>query len=95
MKLIIFLLVLISCNKKSSNLEFQNQTKIENGISDKLIYDFVNEIAVLTVHGLCHLLGFDHELGEEESLAQMQAEIEILQKANLEDFIGLIARSNN
>ena len=44
LKLIIFLLVLISCNKKSSNLEFQNQTKIENGISDKLIYDFVNEI---------------------------------------------------
>lgn len=59
----------------------------------ELGHDFINEIAVLTVHGLCHLLGFDHELGEEEALAQMQAEIEILQKANLESFIGLIARN--
>ncbi|WP_131450913.1 hypothetical protein [Chryseobacterium sp. FH1] len=44
LNLVIFLLLLISCNKKSENLNHQNQSKIENEVSEKIVYDFVNEI---------------------------------------------------
>ena len=59
----------------------------------KLGHDLVDEISILTVHGLCHLLGFDHEEGPDEALAQMQAEIEILQKSGLDYSISLISRN--
>lgn len=39
-----FLLLIISCSKKSENINQQKQTKVKNEISEKLIYDFTNEI---------------------------------------------------
>lgn len=42
--LVIFLLLLISCNKKLENLNHQTKIETENEISEKIIYDFVNEI---------------------------------------------------
>gem|GEM_PF-1673510 len=41
---VIFLLLIISCIKKTGIVNEQNQTKIENEISEKLIYNFTNEI---------------------------------------------------
>src|SRR5690606_14391372 len=41
---VISLLLIISCNKKTEIAKEQNQTKIENEISEKLIYNFTNEI---------------------------------------------------
>jgi hypothetical protein len=44
LKSLIFLLLLISCNKKLENLNHQNKFELENEVSEKIIYDFVNEI---------------------------------------------------
>ena len=37
-----------------------------------------DECRVLLVHGILHLLGFDHEIGAEESIAMAEAERYIL-----------------
>ncbi|WP_084349737.1 rRNA maturation RNase YbeY [Moraxella oblonga] len=39
----------------------------------------------LLVHGVLHLLGFDHELGEDEAFEMEQLEIEILSKLGIEN----------
>lgn len=39
----------------------------------------------LAVHGLCHLLGYDHERGEKEADEMEALEIKILQKCGLEN----------
>lgn len=39
----------------------------------------------LVVHGILHLLGYDHELGEQEALEMEQLEIEILSKLGIEN----------
>ena len=39
---------------------------------------FLVEIAFLTVHSVLHLLGYDHELGEEEDARQCNAQKEIM-----------------
>ena len=41
-------------------------------------YDLLDECRVLLVHGLLHLLGYDHEIGVEESMAMAAAECHIL-----------------
>lgn len=39
----------------------------------------------LVVHGILHLLGYDHELGEQEANEMEQLEIEILSKLGIEN----------
>lgn len=39
----------------------------------------LDECRVLLVHGLLHLLGYDHEVGVEEAVAMAAAERQILQ----------------
>lgn len=41
-------------------------------------YELLDECRVLLVHGLLHLLGYDHEIGVEESVAMATAERHIL-----------------
>lgn len=41
-------------------------------------YDLLDECRVLLVHGLLHLLGYDHEIGVEEAMAMAAAERHIL-----------------
>ncbi len=48
---------------------------------------------VLMVHGLVHLLGWDHEKGPEEAKAQALLEKKILKKLNPRAKAGLIARA--
>lgn len=50
------------------------------------------EIAVLAAHGLLHLLGHDHELGDEDSKAQADAESKLLAEAGFPNVSGLIVR---
>lgn len=50
------------------------------------------EIAVLCAHGLFHLMGYDHEVSEEEANIQMQAEMYLLEKANFCPELSLIGR---
>jgi hypothetical protein len=42
-------------------------------------YDLLDECRVLLVHGVLHLLGYDHEIGVEEAVAMAAAERHILQ----------------
>ncbi len=41
------------------------------------------EIAFLTVHSVLHLLGYDHELGEQEEREMFRRQEEVLQKMGL------------
>ncbi len=41
-------------------------------------YGLLDECRVLLVHGLLHLLGYDHEIGVEEATAMAAAERHIL-----------------
>lgn len=50
------------------------------------------EIAVLCAHGLFHLLGYDHEISEEEANIQMQGEMYLLEKAGFLPELSLIGR---
>lgn len=51
------------------------------------------EIAVLCAHGLFHLLGYDHEISEEEASLQMQGEMYLLEKAGLSPELSLVGRA--
>jgi probable rRNA maturation factor len=44
---------------------------------------FLTEVAFLTVHSMLHLLGYDHELGEEAEEAQCAAQREIMEKLDI------------
>ena len=45
---------------------------------------FLREVAFLTVHSTLHLLGFDHELGEEYEKAQCDAQKEIMEMLDID-----------
>lgn len=51
------------------------------------------EVAVLAAHGITHLLGFDHELSEEDALKQKEFEMAILDRAGFRPELCLIDRS--
>lgn len=40
----------------------------------------IDHLTVLLIHGFVHLLGFDHEQGEDEALEMIEKENELLQK---------------
>lgn len=50
------------------------------------------EAAVLTAHGLLHLLGYDHEKSPREATRQVKAEDKLLKLAGIGRSSGLIAR---
>lgn len=64
--------------------------------AQKQAYDFTHslceEIAVLSAHGLIHLLGYDHEKSCKESDIQMQLEMYLLEMANVSPLLSLIGR---
>ncbi|BDA50944.1 probable endoribonuclease YbeY at N-terminal half [Coccomyxa sp. Obi] len=72
------------------SLDTANQQAQERG------YDLLDECRVLLVHGLLHLLGYDHEIGVEESMAMAAAERHILDALGWkgEGLIGLAESSN-
>jgi len=41
-------------------------------------HTLLDECRILLVHGILHLLGFDHEIGAEESIAMAEAEQYVL-----------------
>ena len=58
----------------------------------ELGHEFIEELGVLVAHGLFHLLGLDHERSHEEADLQMQAEMQLLEKAGLNPLLSLIGR---
>jgi probable rRNA maturation factor len=50
------------------------------------------EIAVLVAHGLLHLLGLDHERGDDDSRHQAEVEMGLLSRAGVDPAAALIAR---
>ena len=55
-------------------------------------HSLTEELLVLFVHGLCHLLGYDHEKGPKEARLQAERETEILQKIGVNPEIALVGR---
>lgn len=60
--------------------------------AEALGHGLEQELRVLLVHGLLHLLGHDHEEDEEEAAAMREAEAGLLAAMGQSD-VGLIARS--
>lgn len=58
-------------------------------------HSLAEEIAALVAHGLCHLLGLDHEKGEAEASMQTQCEMTFLSSANISPQIALCGRLLN
>jgi probable rRNA maturation factor len=56
----------------------------------ELGHSFEDETALLFIHGLLHLLGFDHEIDDGEMRSE---ELKLIQKFNLPD--SLIVRTQN
>ncbi|CAM9594755.1 unnamed protein product [Chrysoparadoxa australica] len=54
----------------------------ERGVSGAManVYDLQERIELLTVHGLCHLVGYDHETDEDYEL-MVEKEEEVMKKA--------------
>lgn len=57
-------------------------------------HDFSEEILVLFIHGLMHLMGYDHELGSAEAKKQLEAEIVLLEQIKINPQIALCGRSS-
>jgi probable rRNA maturation factor len=55
-------------------------------------HGLVEEIVVLAAHGLFHLLGLDHERGQEEARRQLECEASLLAQAGFPPALSLIAR---
>lgn len=60
--------------------------------AESFAHSLVEEIAVLTAHGLFHLLGLDHEKSEDEASMQMQGEMFLLESAGFSPQLSLIGR---
>lgn len=51
------------------------------------------EMAVLVAHGLFHLLGYDHEVSDDDANIQMQGEMYLLERAGFSPQLSLIGRA--
>lgn len=60
--------------------------------AESLGHSLREEIAVLVAHGLFHLLGYDHEVSEDEANIQMQGEMYLLEVAGFSPHLSLIGR---
>jgi len=69
------------------SLNYAQKQAIEFG------HSLAEEIAALVAHGLCHLLGLDHEKSEAEAQMQMQCEMTFLDSANVSPQIALCGRA--
>lgn len=56
-------------------------------------HSFNEELAVLVAHGLFHLLGYDHEVSDDEANIQMQGEMYLLDRAGFSPELSLIGRA--
>ncbi|MEM7495305.1 MAG: rRNA maturation RNase YbeY [Myxococcota bacterium] len=63
--------------------------------ADRLGHTLCEEIAVLTAHGMCHLLGMDHERGAREALLQLRHEQALLHAAGVDAALALINRNSD
>ena len=52
--------------------------------ADEFGHSFEREVAFLTVHSMLHLLGYDHETGEEDELDMRRRQSEILANIGLD-----------
>ncbi len=55
-------------------------------------HSLAEEVAVLVAHGFFHLLGYDHEVSDEEANIQMQGEMYLLDRAGFSPQLSLIGR---
>ena len=54
------------------------QEIVPDGRTSVCRHTLQDECRILLVHGILHLLGFDHEIGAEESIAMAEAERYVL-----------------
>ncbi len=58
-------------------------------------HNLCEEIAVLTAHGMCHLLGMDHERCAREAQLQLQHEQTLLRAAGIDPALALTNRNSD
>lgn len=56
-------------------------------------HDLYSELAILTAHGLAHLLGMDHERGTEDARVQAECEMTWLSTAGFDATLALSGRA--
>lgn len=61
--------------------------------SEQWQHEFAEEIVVLFVHGLMHLLGHDHEQGKQEAQKQAEAEMKLLEEIGVNPKLALCGRT--
>jgi len=61
-------------------------------VASQMGHPLIEEVLLLTIHGLLHILGYDHELSEKAQKLQATREFEILKSIKLEHLNTLITR---
>ncbi|MEI6806421.1 MAG: rRNA maturation RNase YbeY [Myxococcaceae bacterium] len=61
--------------------------------ADQWKHGFSDEVVILFVHGLMHLLGHDHEQGQQAAQKQAEAEMKLLKEIGLNPQLALCGRT--